>query len=389
MFFHKLRSSDSINKIAKMGLNKTLNLDKVMSDLDILAIDTNIRKSLDEEFGKLQDHKERLLQIEDSLRNEYLVSRIRTRLESARDELMRYIAQLETKENLHFYVMETLQYIEQYKDILKTPIKVNFMGKLGNDDRKKRSVVNQYLKVASKYVDIDIRPTNPQRVSCHNCGNKKDFEIIETNTYVCTRCYATQIVVKYNSSYNDIDRVNISSKYMYDPKIHFRDCIKQYQGKQNCTIPAKVYEELEQEFSRHHLLCGDEDTPREERFVNVTKNHIMMFLKELGYSKHYENVHLIHYTITGKKPDDISHIEDQLLDDFDQLIDLYHKRFKHIKRKNFINTQYVLYQLIRRHRHECNKEEFIILKTIDRKFFHDEICKVLFEEKGWNHSPYF
>jgi hypothetical protein len=49
----------------------------------------------------------------------------------------------------------------------------------------------------------------------------------------------------------------------------------------------------------------------------------------------------------------------------------------------------VLYQLLRRHRHECNKEEFIILKTIDRKFFHDEICKVLFEEKGWNHNPYF
>ena len=115
----------------------------------------------------------------------------------ARDELMVYIAQLETKENLNFYIMETLQYIEQYKDILKTPIKVNFMGKLGNDDRKKRSVINQYLKVASRYVDIDIRPTNPQRVSCQNCGNKKDFEIIETNTYVCTRCYATQIVVKY------------------------------------------------------------------------------------------------------------------------------------------------------------------------------------------------
>ena len=376
-------------KLVKMGLNKTCNLDKAMSDLDILAIDANIRRNFEDEFEKLPDHRDKLLQLEDSLRNDELTSRIRTRLEVARDALAAHITQLENKEGLHFYSMETLPYIEQYKEILKVPIKVSFMGKSNGDNKKKRAIVNQYLEYATKYVDIDIRPKNQQPVSCQSCGNKKDFEIVETNTYVCTKCYATQIVVKYNSSYNDIDRVNISSKYMYDPKIHFRDCIKQYQGKQNCTIPDKVYEELEQEFFRHHLLSGGEDAPREERFSGITKNHIMIFLKELGYSKHYENVHLIHHNITGKRPDDISHLEDQLLDDFDQLIDLYHKRFKHIKRKNFINTQYVLYQLLRRHRHECNKEEFIILKTIDRKFFHDEICKDLFEEKGWNHHPYF
>ena len=67
----------------------------------------------------------------------------------------------------------------------------------------------------------------------------------------------------------------------------------------------------------------------------------------------------------------------------------YDKKFKHINRKNFINTQYVLYNCLCRHKHQCKKEEFIILKTIDRKFFHDEICKVLFEELGWNHTPYF
>ena len=59
----------------------------------------------------------------------------------------------------------------------------------------------------------------------------------------------------------------------------------------------------------------------------------MIFLKELNYPKHYENVHLIHYNFTGIKPDDILYLEDKLLDDFDLLIDLYHKTFKHIKRK--------------------------------------------------------
>jgi ribosomal protein S24E len=285
--------------------------------------------------------------------------------------------------------METLSFIEQYKEILKIPVKVSFIGKLIKNDKEKSEIIEGYIEAASKYVDIEFEKTKSQKVTCPNCLNKKEFDVIDGNTYICTKCYARQTVMKHNSSYTDIDRVNISSKYTYDRKVHFRDCINQYQGKQNSTIQQKIYDDLEIQFERHHLLKGGKDTCKEIKFKDVTKNHVLIFLKELGYSKHYENVHLIHYNFTGIKPDDISYLEEQLLDDFDVLTDLYDKRFKHINRKNFINTQYVLFQLLRRHRHPCKKEEFIILKTIDRKFFHDEICKDLFEELGWNHSPFY
>lgn len=354
--------------------------------LDILSIDANIRKNFQEEFKKIPFHQQKLNELNLSLENKNLRNRVKKSLEVAIQELTNYIDELTTQRNYNFYITETIEYIEDYKKILQTPIKINFMGKAPKSNDKKQIIIKKYLEIAVKYIDIDIKLKNIN-IKCSNCSNKKDFEIINGNTYICCKCYASQIVMKHNSSYNDIDRVNISTKYMYDPKIHFRDCIKQYQGKQNCTIPPKVYSNLEKQFFLHHLLVESPD--KNEKFKNITKKHIMIFLKELGYSGHYENVHLIHFNFTGIKPDDISHLEDQLLDDFDELIDLYHKRFKHIKRKNFINTQYVLYQLLRRHRHECNHEEFIILKTIDRKFFHDEICKTLFQEKGWNHQPFF
>ena len=355
-------------------------------NLDILSIDTNIRKNFEEEFIKLPRHIEKLNELESSLHNKNLRRCVKSSLEKAKKHLSDYIDEIQTKRSYNFYITDTIQYIEEYKQILNTPIKVNFMGKASKKDNHKQLIIKKYIEQASKYVDIQLEVAN-RDIKCTNCSNKRDFEIIDGNTYICSKCYASQIVMKYNSSYNDIDRVNISSKYMYDPKIHFRDCIKQYQGKQNCTIPDKVYNNLEKQFSLHHLLI--DSTDKYEKFNKITKKHIMIFLKELGYSGHYENVHLIHYNFTGTKANDISYLEDQLLDDFDILIDLYHKRFKHIKRKNFINTQYVLYQLLRRHRHECNHEEFIILKTIDRKFFHDEICKTLFEELGWNHSPFY
>ena len=371
------------------SLNESCERIKSMSELDILSIDANIRKNFEEEFSKLSEHKEKLQEIEDTLKNENLRRRLRISLEKARDDLLAYVNDLTTHKPLNFYIMETLPFIEKYKDILKTPIKVSFMGKLLKNDKDKSRIIELYIEAAAKYVNIEFEKRQPQKVICANCSNKKDFEVVNGNTYICNKCYARQTVMKHNSSYTDIDRVNISSKYTYDRKVHFRDCINQYQGKQNSTIQEKIYDDLEIQFDRHHLLKGKRGDAKEIKFRDITKNHILIFLKELGYSKHYENVHLIHYNFTGIKPDDISYLEEQLLDDFDVLTDLYDKRFKHINRKNFINTQYVLFQLLRRHRHSCKKEEFIILKTIDRKFFHDEICKELFEELGWNHSPFY
>ena len=96
--------------------------------------------------------------------------------------------------------------------------------------------------------------------------------------------------------------------------------------------------------------------------------------------------------MTGKKPDDITYLEDKLLDDFDILSETYHKLFKNksgFDRKNFINTQYVLYQLLLKYHHPCKKSDFTMLKTIDRKSFHDDVGKACFEYLGWNHAPLY
>ena len=364
-----------------------------MSNKNVLAIDAKIRQKFEKDYAKLSLYRDKLVDLEKSLSSKSLSQRIRNSIQMEHDKLTLRITHIETKSKLNFYIAESIQLVEEYRKMLRIPIKMNFMGRPNKSNKVKKTLVKKYLEVAKKYININEEEDNnfkkSRTVICENCNNRKDFDIIDRTIYICTNCFAEQTVMKHNSSYNDIDRVNISSKYMYDRKVHFRDCVKQYQGKQNCTIPDTVYKELEEQFQRHHLLCDDKHDFSEKRFKNVTKNHILMFLKELGYSSHYENVHLIHSTLTGIKADDISHLEDKLLDDFDALTDLYDRKFKHINRKNFINTQYVLYQLLLRHKHPCKKEEFIILKTIDRKLFHDEVCQELFNHLGWNSTPFY
>ena len=365
-----------------------------MSDreIDILDIDSKIRANFKEEEDKLPIYKNKLKEIKNTLEYKNITTRVINTLQKTQKELTKHINDIENQASFNFYITEISFLLEKYKEILNKPIKVTFIGKPIKNNKEKKAIISDYLEIAQKYVDIEIiskenqkeKDDKKDKIICNNCNNKKLFEIVDTNIYICTICSAQQVILKNVSSYRDIDRVNISSKYMYDRKIHFRDTINQYQGKQNSTIEQKVYDDLEKQFDLHHLLIGDKDMDKKHRFKNITKEHILMFLKELEYTKHYENVNLIHYNLTGIKPDDIGYLEDKLMDDFDILVDLYDKIFKHINRKNFINTQYILYQLLMRHKHPCSISDFTILKTIDRITFHDDIFRELCYRLGWN-----
>ena len=307
-----------------------------------------------------------------------------------------FVHDIENNISLNFYITETALLLEKYKTILEAPKKVNFIGKPIKNNKDKNTIIDAYLEIANNYVDIEVVNKSDisvshtkDKITCNTCQNKKDFDVIDTNIYVCSLCSTQQVILKNISSYRDIDRVNISSKYLYDRKIHFRDCINQYQGTQNSTIEQHIYDDLEKQFALHHLLVGDDSSNKKIRFSKITKEHINIFLKELDYTKHYENVNLIHYNLTGIKPDDISYLEDKLLEDFDTLTEVYDRLFKNINRKNFINTQYILFQLLIRHKHQCNPSDFTILKTIDRKTFHDDIYRILALELGWNFVPFF
>jgi hypothetical protein len=168
--------------------------------------------------------------------------------------------------------------------------------------------------------------------------------------------------------------------------------MNQLQGKQNSTIDPKVYDDIERQLDIYGLLKGDKNTPKHIRYEKVTKQHIFFFLKETKHTRHYEDSILIYHNLTGKKVDDISHLENQLMEDFDQISATYDKLYKFtglVDRKSFINTQYVLYQLLIKYKYPCDKKDFNTLKTVDRKAFHDQILSTIFQHLNWNYVSCF
>lgn len=369
--------------------------------VDIISLDNYIKKKFADEEKKIGKYKEKLGQIDGLLSNPGISSRVQDSLRQERIAITSHLKNVENDGLLYFYIIETNDHIEKYKEILEKPLKLSFMGKKEAESSEKKEIIKSYLEIAKKYIDLCeyckniglevLKKKSPKiKIACAVCGNRKSYEIIEGKTFICSECGFQEEYLNNLSSFKDVNRVNISSKYTYERRIHFRDCINQYQGKQNSTVTDKVIEDIEVQLRNHCLENVNKNG--DERWSRVSKEHILLFLRETGHTKHYEDVFLIFNKITGKKLDDISHLEPKLMEDFDKLSALYDKKFKQdkkITRKSFINTQYVLYQLLRRHRHPCRKDDFNILKTLDRKSWHDDICKELFEELGWNFFPSF
>jgi hypothetical protein len=332
-------------------------------------------------------HHKHLLSLNKTL-NGKLSTRLTKDVKHEIDNLTEKIYNISSGNNLNFYYIKTAELIERYKKILQQPIKISFTGKSITNNKEKNIIISEYLEIAKNFIKLETKTKNKVKIIyCANCDNKDNFDIINDNIYICLYCGSEQEIFTHTSSYKDIDRINISVKYTYDRKTHFSDCINQYQGIQNCYIDPDIYTKLIEQFNKNHLLL-----PGKNKYRNITKENIHIFLKYLGYSKQYENINLIYSEITGQQCDNISKLEERLLYDFDLLSNLYDKKFKNnpkFDRKNFINTHYVLYQLLLKHSHKCDKKDFTVLKTIERKNFHDDITKILFDELGWKHTPLF
>jgi len=360
-------------------------------EIDILNIDKNIREKWKLNDDKIAEINTAISEINEILNDVNLSPHIVKDLNDKKKELELDKEKYDNyQNNLNFYIMDVTPILEMYSQKLK-PKKISFMTK-STENQDTRLIVKKYMDVLSTY-DIhygnldDIVSTNNKVVKKKECKCKSTQFLYNeyNNVEICELCGIQEEKAYKSSCYKDISRVNISNKYTYERRVHFKDCINQYQGKQNSTIDEKVYADIERQLELHGIA-------RDKKFENVTKDHILVFLKETGHSKHYEDVVLIYHNLTGKKVDDISHIEDQLMEDFDKISNVYDQKFKFtgkIDRKSFINTQYVLFQLLRKHKYPCKRSDFNMLKTLDRKSFHDDIVKEIFEHLNFNFTPIF
>lgn len=201
---------------------------------DILLIHSRIIENFENVNNKIKKYKENLEDLNRIYKNtidEDMRQNLRENIKMLKDK----IEYFNEKNDKNYYIIETAELINKYKKILNTPIKTNFMGKKNTDNKEKNEIISKYKDIAKKYTTIyydESKNISKNVMKCKNpnCKNIDKFEFLQDNIYVCLECATQQELHMYTSSYKDIDRVNIVAKYTYDRKVHFKDCIKQYQG---------------------------------------------------------------------------------------------------------------------------------------------------------------
>lgn len=368
--------------------------------LDILDIDKKIRDIQQRQLDDLNSCKVLLNDITKILGNTSITLKecIIQKLTVQQDELSTYIKDVEGGLTSGFYMMETIDILSKYREILNHPIKIDFMTKRRDDTMNEKVLLtHQYITICKKYYPECVLNTNTnvkdEKVKCKICSNTKEFDIKDDRIYTCKDCGSEIEYIGNSPSFKDTSRINILQRYTYERKVHFKDCVNQYQGHQNSTIAPKVYDDVIQQLKNHGLITTNEDTA----FKKVTQEHIQMFLRETGHMKHYEDCKLIYHVITKKPLPNIGYLEESLYEDFDRLTELYDTLYSQgdirvmnnadDSRKNFLNSQYILLQLLRRHKYPCLISDFNILKTQDRLDYHDEICEYMFGILEWNFKP--
>ena len=148
-------------------------------------------------------------------------------------------------------------------------------------------IPEDYLNEIINFENVNTNCACEGNIVCINCKNiifkcedcqSSDFDI-DGNLFTCTNCGMQADLINTTSCIKDIDRINISSKYTYDRRSHFKECINQFQAKQNQNIPDKVFEDLYHQIKIHNLMDGDESVSSEIRFKKLNKEHIQIFLK--------------------------------------------------------------------------------------------------------------
>jgi len=305
-------------------------------------------------------------------------------------DIQQKISQVQEYNN-YSTVAETI--ILEFNKLLNCTIKNNFMKKSKhtideNVTKRKEELINMYILHIQNYSLLSsILPPFENNIShkiCSDCN--VELEVFEHNLLCPNCCCEYPNLQPEDISYKDFSRINTNIKYSYIRQTHFKDTIKQFQGKQQKYIDQAVYQTLYKCFDHAGFPKNSSN-----KYYSATKDHIKMFLQENGLYKYYEDMNLIYNNITGNPCPIIDQYEKQLIEDFDKLIIVYDKVIKedssNYERSNFLNSYYILFQLLKKNGYACKETDFPIIKTIDRKIEHDEIYEKCCKQLGWFFFP--
>lgn len=268
---------------------------------------------------------------------------------------------------------------------------VDFVRNTVRHPHNLRSLGQFYYVVSESPTDQQLVAAPPVRrrgkhyqekcaIQCKHCGNSDDF-VSESNVYICSRCFRAVSEIEGDTTFVDIDRVHLTSRYKYDRVDHFKDELIRHQGKQNTRVPNQVVDKLIRIAESMNLINNNSDT-REEKYRNFTKFTIYQIMQVNKLSKYYHDINKLHADITGIPAPNVHSVERKLMQMIIKVLEVYDK-VKPPQWKNFMQGQYILCQLMIVCGVRVRADDILLLRTWEKIREHDAVFRVICRELDW------
>ena len=202
------------------------------------------------------------------------------------------------------------------------------------------------------------------------CGGCLVHHVAEA-ILICDKCGEVQPYIETYSQKEDVEGSGMAYKRIN----HLTECLNALQGKEGTTVPDEVIEKVRAEFKKNRISSTSEIKP----------SKVKQYLKKLGYSAYYENIHTIANTISGMPTLKLSPaLEKKLKDMFHLIQDPFYKH-KSPKRKNFLSYNYVLYKFCELLGEDELLVHFPLLKCQKNLHIQDTIWKKICDELSWEY----
>jgi len=242
------------------------------------------------------------------------------------------------------YLLNTIPFVKEYysSDTIiaaedegededeKDDAPVLYNVKSGNTNKR---TFNKYLYTVEKvFNDKTISAmtnlvTQDQMELC-KCGGRLIHHVAASDL-TCDKCGEIQPYVESYSQKEDTE-----GGMAYKRINHLTECLNALQGKEGTTVPDEVIEKVRAEFKKNRITST----------ADIKPSKVKQYLKKLGYSAYYENIHTIANTISGQPTLKLSpELEKKFRDMFHAIQEPFY-RHKSPKRKNFLSYNYVLYK---------------------------------------------
>jgi len=301
---------------------------------------------------------------------------------------------LQNRTALTNYLDKSLSILKAYKlvssDASKGIVSIRKLGQKPEVDPERISnrlnIIQQYLEVARDYISLDVVHINQIKARCPGCGIDFSQVVIDEESGLCIcDCGVERENLSQHSLYKDSTRVNIGNRNNYEDWENFEKALIRYQGRQQSKPPQKLYDQLDAYYRKiQKSLCAEirsRPSLSDGKKEGTSRQMMLDALCETNNTAYYDDVNLVMNVYWGWKLPDVSHLENQIMQDYYLTQQVYNSE-PHQGRDASLNTQFRLYVHLLAVDHRCSREDFKIQTSRDSLEFHQEMWKKMCDKTG-------